>query len=591
MRGVGVGVASALLFALSLACASPASAATPASITIKPSAAVVGATVAVSGQGYSPGEALTLKWTSVNASWVVSGNPPEVTGVDAIPIEVVLASVQTDSTGSFSTTIAIPVDFGGQHTIQAYASNGTAITGRAIFTLEPSFKTSPSEGPTGTPITVTAKGLGYGLYSTSYHVYWDDSYAGYITAISSRGATTFTIYASGAEGTHYIQIYQGYPGPGYLNPQQGPPSSETQSIFPPYIPFRADFNVTGTQTAASMVIPSLVVTGAALTSLGLFIFVARVGPDRRRRVANGIAALLMIVALVAGGAGAYLSLSPSTNPASTFTPQATVVRPAIVVPENNSTGGPRISVSPDVADVGQSVTVSGAGFAPNAQLPLSWATRKGSNLLGYRLVNEPLRNVTASTDGTFSFTMAVPSDLGGLHYISSGDLTTRSNGTLFIQRTATINATEGPSGTTIAVVMTGVGWTFDTNIAALDYDNSYIGYGCGFNSGGNVTFYLTVTGAPGVHTIDVYPSVWWGPSTPGGQLAVEYRYPLLTPQDHPELMPSFHFTFLITGSGQQGQTPNLIPSALVLPGVAMAGSPFVLEQRDETSGAPDRRGS
>jgi hypothetical protein len=25
-----------------------------------------------------------------------------------------------------------------------------------------------------------------------------------------------------------------------------------------------------------------------------------------------------------------------------------------------------------------------------------------------------------------------------------------------------------------------------------------------------------------------------------------YRLPLLTPQDHPELMPSFHFTFLVT---------------------------------------------
>jgi len=76
--------------------------------------------------------------------------------------------------------------------------------------------------------------------------------------------------------------------------------------------------------------------------------------------------------------------------------------------------------------------------------------------------------------------------------------------------------------------------------------NGYVGYGCGFNSGGNVTFTLVAVGAPGIHTIDVYPSVWWGPSNFASQQVVEYRYPLLTPQDHPELMPSFHFTFLVT---------------------------------------------
>jgi hypothetical protein len=95
-------------------------------------------------------------------------------------------------------------------------------------------------------------------------------------------------------------------------------------------------------------------------------------------------------------------------------------------------------------------------------------------------------------------------------------------------------------------MLEGVGWDFNTNIATLDYDNGYVGYGCGFNSGGNVTFTLVAVGAPGIHTIDVYPSVWWGPSNFASQQVVEYRYPLLTPQDHPELMPSFHFTFLVT---------------------------------------------
>jgi hypothetical protein len=554
LKGLGIAVPASLAFMFLLSMASPAVAANTASITLTPSAAVVGNRISVTGQGYSPNTELTLEWSTVDASWVVSGNPPKVTGLNATPIESRLLSVATNSFGSFSANLTVPSDYGGQHVIQALASNGTALSGRAIFTLEPSFVVSPTSGPAGTPIKVAATGLGYGLYSTSYHLYWDNSYAGYFTAVSSKGSTNFTFYASGTPGTYYVEIYQGYPGPGYLNPQQGPPSSETQSEFPPYIPFHAEFNITGSHSSGSIVVPSLVVLAAAMTSLGLFVYVVRVEPEKRSAIGRTLGALLIIIAIASAGVGTYIALTPTSAAMASYTPQATVVRPPITVPQNNVTAGPRISVTPNIASVGQNITVSGAGFAPSSDFPLSWSTRKGSNLLGYELVNRPLRNVTAGSDGTFSFVMEVPPDLGGIHYISAANLTTNSNATLFVQRTAAINATEGPSGTTVAIVMTGVGWTFNTNIAAFDYDNSYLGYGCGFNSGGNVTFYVTITGAPGVHSIDVYPSVWWGPSGPADQLAVEYRYPLLTPQDHPELMPSFHFAFLITGAGSHSQT-------------------------------------
>jgi hypothetical protein len=121
----------------------------------------------------------------------------------------------------------------------------------------------------------------------------------------------------------------------------------------------------------------------------------------------------------------------------------------------------------------------------------------------------------------------------------------------FIQRSARLSTAQGPQGTMIQVIMQGVGYTFNTNIAAVDYDNSYIGHGRGFNSGGNVTITIVTSGAPGIHTIDVYPSVWWGGSQFIAQQVVEYRHPLPTPQDHPSLMLSFHSTFLMTsGQGQ-----------------------------------------
>jgi hypothetical protein len=589
MKGLSLAVAFLLLFVFLLPSANTASAASVPSITLVPTAGIVGAPLSIRGQGYPPGTNLNLEWGTAVASWVVTGNPPRVTGVDATPVETLLAGVETTASGTFSANVTVPNDFGGQHVIQAYLANGTAITGRGLFTLEPSFAVSPGSGSAGSPISVTAKGLGYGLYSTNYFLYWDNSMVGYFTAVTTHGATNFTFYASGAPGTHYIEVYQGYPGPAYLNPWDSPASLETQSLFAPYIPFHTTFNMTGSTSSTSFVVPSLVVFAAALVSVGLFVGVAKAEPERRSKLVRGVAAVTIIAAIIAGGVGAYLSFGPTASTQG-FTPQATVVRPGITVPQNNMTSGPRITVSPDVATVGQEVTVSGAGFSPGAQVPLSISARKGDNILGFKLVNYPLKNVTASPDGSFSFSMAAPPSLGGIHYISASNLTTHSNGTLFIERIAWINATEGPAGTTVAVKMEGVGWTFNTNIAALDYDNSYVGYACGFFSGGNVTFVLTVTGAPGVHTIDVYPSVWWGPSNQANQLAIEYRYPLLTPQDHPELMPSFHFTFLITSPGQQAQSSGtILPSipSLGLAGLAVAG---VFVQTPPARGSRNRSG-
>jgi len=553
------------LFALTFICqiGGKVFAAGTSSISVSPAAANVGSKITVSGQGYPPDTGLVIKWDTVNASYIVGGNPSQVTGLSAIPWERPLASVETDSQGSFSTSITLPQDYGNYYKIQAFATNGTALPGKAFFTLNTSFSISKSSGPAGTPVVVTTYGLGTSDYTFCYFLYWDNHMVGYYTAISTRGTSNFTIYATGTPGTHLIQAYGAYPGPGYLNPQQSP--------YPTPV-FTSEFSITpgasggGSGLSGSTVVGALAIVAAVLAAGGLFVSIGRIDPERRRAFAKGLGAAMIVVAIAVAGIAGYLAFAPTSSSTSvSFTPQATVDRPLIAVPQSNVTTGPRISVSPDIASVGQNVTVNGAGFPANQQEPLSWSTRKGNNLLGYELVAEPLRTVTTGSSGSFSFTMKVPADLGGFHYISIGNLTENSNGTLFIQRSASINATQGPAGTVVAITMYGVGWTFDTNIAALDYDNSYIGFGCGFNSGGNVTFYLTVSGAPGIHSIDVYPALWWGNSTPSNKLPVEYDFPLLTPVDHPALMPAFHFTFLITGSGQQASSGDYILPALGLP--------------------------
>ncbi|MDA4115643.1 MAG: hypothetical protein OK442_03705 [Thaumarchaeota archaeon] len=544
MKRVGTAVVTSLaIICLLLFEVGSVSAATSSSMTVSPTAGIAGSKISISGDGYPSNTNLTIKWTSADASFVVSGNPPQVTGVNATPIERTLTSAETSSLGSFVANLTVPQDYGGQLTLQAFASNGTALPGRALFTLDASYKFSPSSGPAGTPIQVTATGLGYGEYNAYPFLYWDNSMVGYFSAISTRGTANFTFYATGSPGTHYIEIYLADQGPGYLNP------TFTAQPFMTQFDLTAQPSSGGLNLSGSAVIGALAIFAAIVAAIGLFVSVGRIEPERRKAATRSLAAVLIIIAIVVAGVAGYLAIAPSSPTQSVnYTSAATVVRPAISVPQNNAASGPRISVSPVIASVGQNVTVSGAGFGPNQQVPLSWSTRKGNNLNGYKLVEESLRNATANSTGSFSFSMKAPPDLGGVHFISAGNLTRNSNGTLFLQRTASINATQGSAGTVVKITMFGVGWTFNTNIAALDYDNTYIGYGCGFSTGGNVTMYLTVTGAPGIHSIDIYPSIWWGTSNFYNQYPIEYKFPLLTPQDHPSLMPSFHFTFLITPS-------------------------------------------
>lgn len=103
-------------------------------------------------------------------------------------------------------------------------------------------------------------------------------------------------------------------------------------------------------------------------------------------------------------------------------------------------------------------------------------------------------------------------------------------------------------GQQFSIHIEGIGWTQLDNTVAVDYDNSYAGYGCGFNSNGDVVLNLTATGGPGTHLIGLYPMLYsLSPSfadTPYGMV------PLLTyAADDPALALGYQlgaFRFAIT---------------------------------------------
>ena len=105
------------------------------------------------------------------------------------------------------------------------------------------------------------------------------------------------------------------------------------------------------------------------------------------------------------------------------------------------------------------------------------------------------------------------------------------------------------AGEEITIAMKGVGWTQLDNTMAVTYDNSYIGYGCGFNSNGYMVIHLPAVGQPGTHIIDLHPLFYTNQpsfaSTPYGMLPI-----LSFANDNPAIalgyqLPAVHFSIKI----------------------------------------------
>lgn len=206
-----------------------------------------------------------------------------------------------------------------------------------------------------------------------------------------------------------------------------------------------------------------------------------------------------------------------------------------------------LKVSPAFAPVGAPVTVTGKGFAPGKTYKLDWSTVTGNRVSGggWEKSAHPVASAKAGAAGTLQFRFDAPDDLGGAHELFVNDGKTKTTGTLWIQPTAKpLKVGEGPAGTPFTIHLKGVGWTETANIFTIDYDNSYVGYACGFNSQGDVVIHLTATGQPGWHYIDLRPAIYKGKEN-GPR---NFRQPQLTYRaDHPgEDLPRFRYAFKVT---------------------------------------------
>jgi hypothetical protein len=412
----------------------------------KPDIGVPGTPYTLSAAGLPAGKDVSIVWNTANVTWVVDPRPDSVDylGRRSDKVAVVIATTKTDASGSFSVKLKAPRDFGGIHDMYAVIDGVQVAKGG--FLIARWAKMTPKRGPIGTMITLTYGGLGSSLYEGGAAAYYDNKYIGAVMANWTRGVATVKFRAAGPVGRHVVQIADAI-SVDYLNIPQSP--------IPWAVGSRFAFTVTKD-------------AGLPRQRIDWPVAVAPTLDARTTLSATGLAA----------GTTATARLS--------------------------STAGPVLS----------KVDVSASGLTPSAPVDLVWSTVVGNrvNCSGtcWSFVSIPLGHATAAGDGTLSSHISVPDGLGGWHVVQvmQGNKV-QAQVPYFVRRSVVgISSLKLKAGQPFTIHLKGVGWTQLDNTIAVDYDNSYVGYGCGFNSNGDVVLNLVATGVPGTHLVDMYPLLY-----------------------------------------------------------------------------------
>jgi hypothetical protein len=447
-------------------------------LKVEPVKGYVGETFTVRGDGLPAGKKVEFLWSTVDASFLTKVMADNVEYHERKYDEkrVVFGSALVDSQGRVDAKFTAPEDFGEVHDIYAVIDGKDAARGG--FRILRSAAMTPTEGPLGTPITVTVKGIGWQGFEQFMALRYDNKYTGEISAVTTKGTAVFQIRAAGAPGKHIIQLNNStaYAPGAYLNTQQSP-QAYIYSHLDNQQEFRFVFNMT--QDA-----------GPPPDALEW--------PDHKN-----------VAKLNNDSPRTTMSAKPVTGSAI---------------------------LNPSSGTVNSQTTLKASGLPPNAQIGLYFVTARGNRMTpsGWNLDSVPLSTATTKPDGSLTANIKTPDDLGGWHMVK---LATHDRVLLEVpyyveQSLVKVSPRRVRVGESFTVQIKGVGWTELDNTLAVTYDNAAMGYACGFNSNGDVTINLVATGNPGTHLIDLYPAIYRGKD----RVPWNYQTPFLTyARDFPAL--------------------------------------------------------
>ena len=146
--------------------------------------------------------------------------------------------------------------------------------------------------------------------------------------------------------------------------------------------------------------------------------------------------------------------------------------------------------------------------------------------------------------------MEIPDTLGGYHDLGALTVDGMGEETLVAETEMRVypfmfelEKTQWRYGEEMRLHLKGIGWTQIENIFAVVIDNTYVGYGCGFSTNGDVDLPIWIALEPGIHYIDLYPSFYRNNAySEIDEAPFVFRQGLLSWQDHPS---GFHFRVAI----------------------------------------------
>ena len=196
---------------------------TGARLTLTPTQGPVGTPIKLAGNGFKPGAPLQLVWETYVGS--------RVSGDGFTPKESVIGELKAGSDGRVESSLTIPEDLGGLHTVTL--KSGDEAVARAHFAIETSIvEMTPKSGPAGTRVSIHLKGVGWTEYDNIYAATYDNAYMGYACGFNSQGDVVINFTAAGAPGAHVIDLYPGI--------YQGPPTEPQQFYRLPQLTYADD---------------------------------------------------------------------------------------------------------------------------------------------------------------------------------------------------------------------------------------------------------------------------------------------------------------------------------------------------------------
>ncbi|MDO8473414.1 MAG: IPT/TIG domain-containing protein [Dehalococcoidia bacterium] len=465
---------------------------TPAT-SISASTGRTGDSIAVSGSGFGTSEKINITWNGT-----------------------ALSSVNANTLGSWSTTIAVPPSAGGPSNIGA-SGNFTAQSVDQSFIVFPSLVVSPSTGPSGT--TLTIGGNGFGANEPGIEVLWGGLAVktGIVASASGSWNTTLAVPLATA-GTFKIGAKGSATVLGSVS-ERDFSVTRRLSLDPTVGRVGTVVTISGTGFVGNTAVSISYDQIAVVTTPAAVVSTAVGSISTTFTVPPGVPGVHSVV--VSDGAGmanttfattSSMSIAgSSTSPGDeititgqgfpSFAPitftldnmtlatrQASVTADAsgafsatVTLPETargtrtirGTSGGtsltadfvvsPRFSVVPTSGGVADVVTVSGRGFGSNEAVALTFD--------GLAIASTPA-TVSASAKGNFSATIVVPPVPGGVHTVKAADTSASVQTTVIVSPQVSLtpgsvgaggktsaNATGFPANTSVAVTTAGAAVT------------------------------------------------------------------------------------------------------------------------------------